>query len=146
MRRTLAALLAAGLLFAGSLGAMAGPAQAATPLRWKVTALYSQPGWTTARPSAPVLAACLAGTNVPLAMGSPVTVKAAMTYELLAAATVTRVTVRQQGGRWVCQFMARVPVAPNSSNLFRVQVGGTPPRIIGRAQLLAQGWQVTFRL
>jgi hypothetical protein len=145
MRRTLAGLLVASLMSAGTLGG-GGSAQAATPLRWKVTSLYSQPGWTTNRPSAPILAACVAGTNVPVAMGSSVTIKAAMTYDLLAAGQVSKVTVRQQGGRWACQFVARVPVAPNSVNLFRVQVAGTPPRIVGRAQLLAQGWQVTFRL
>ncbi len=80
----------------------------------------------------------------PLALGSTVTVKTALTDQPLGSGQVGKVTMTTQGGRWVCRFVARVPIGPNSENIFEIQVAGMPARIVSRGELRAQGWATSF--
>ena len=91
------ATLAAGGLLAG-----ASPAHAASEGAWTVTALFSKPGWTTAKAKpAAVLKACRTGTGgSKFALGTPITVRAG-NEAVLGSAPVTQVRLWKEGGRYI---------------------------------------------
>ena len=145
MRRAAALGCAVAALAAGGLLAVASPAHAASEGAWTVTALFSKPGWTTtkAKPAA-VLKACRTGTGgSKFALGTPITVRAG-NEAVLGSAPVTQVKLWKEGGRYICKFIATVPVAANTESMFFVQVATQPERLLSRGDLRADKWTAIF--
>ena len=145
MRRTAALVCVAGILTAGGVVAVTTPAQAASEGAWKVTALFSRPGWKAGKTTpAAVLKACKTGTNgSKFALGTPVTVRD-QNEVVLGTAPVSQVKLWKEGGRYICKFIATVPVAANTESLFFVQVATQPERILSRGDLRADNWTAIF--
>ena len=145
MRRATALVCAAATLAAGGLVAVASPARAASEGAWTITALFSRPGWTAAKVKpAAVLNACKTGTGgSKFALGTPITVRAG-NEAVLGSGPVTRVKLWKEGGRYICKFIATVPVAANTESLFFVQVATQPERLLSRGDLRADKWTAIF--
>ncbi len=144
MRQALAAGCAAALITVSVAAALVTPAQAATATSWKVTTFYSKAAWKASKPKAPILKACTTGTGTPIAMGAPITVKDGMTEQLLGTGQVSRVTLWKEGGRYICKYIGTVPVAPNTASMYEVQVAQTNAHLIGRGDMVAEGWTASF--